>query len=314
MKLIFGDGASHFAPYFQNKTEFSVVKTELSRFPNGEGKVWIQESLQNEQVAILQNFSEPVDRNLMQFCFLVDAVKRMNPKKIVGVIPWLGYAKQNQVFREGESLAAQVVGKIISSFPLNLVFLLDIHSQNIKDFFSMAVYELTANDLFVKYLSAMPEFDSKKFMVVSPDKGAVPKNKIVADALKLPLAAINKERNLNSGKVEIKGLNLLSKQAIFGKNLIMFDDMILSGGTVVKDVQFLKSQGAEDIYFFATHLDPTIGTEDRPADQTFVNLQGAPVKKIVVTDSLNFSIPVALGNKIEKISSGNLFVEELLKI
>lgn len=312
-----------------------IGKIELSRYPNGENKVWIKDDCKNEDVLILQNFSQPVDQNIMQFCLMVDAVKRLNPKKIIGVIPWLGYAKQNKVFRKGESLAAEVVARIVSSSGVDEIILFDVHSENVKGFFSVPVKELSARDLFINHAQSViaseakqsffdqkiatsptaPRNDKQTCVVVSPDAGAVSRNKYVAEKLNLPIFVIDKERDLGTGKIRIRGIYELTNlrinefnnknirknprpqspeaiadggqaleigenQSVHGKdkdisrisvdkqlagrNVLMFDDMILSGGTVTKDVEYVKSLGAKDVYFFATHLNVSEARKSQP--------------------------------------------------
>jgi len=329
-------------------------KIELSRFPNGENKVWVKDDVKNETVFVLQNFSSPVDQNILQFCLMVDALKRLGAKKIIGIIPWLGYAKQNKVFREGESLAAEVVAKIVSSSGVDEVILMDVHSENVKGFFSVPVKELSALDFFIEYINNKIKIRSTKFetnskiqnntkykiqnsdfVVVAPDKGALNRNKIVAEKLGLPLFSIDKERDLGTGKIAIRGIHegtgeiltntnqpaspklqrgeyyqiLTNKieinKNISGRSVIMVDDMILSGGTVLEDVKFVKSLGASDVYFFSTHLNVS--------EKTFTNLSQTDAKKIVVTDSLEFDIPRDLEYKIEQMDVSEIFAAEIKK-
>jgi ribose-phosphate pyrophosphokinase len=239
---------------------------------------------------------------------MVDAARRIKPKKIIGVIPWLGYAKQDKVFRPGEPLAAEVVAKIISSLDLDELYLLDIHHPNIKTFFKNSPIELSSADIFVNHVKEkLKEKDTKgNFVVCAPDIGSLSRNKYISEKLNLPLFQIDKQRDLETGKVQIKGINQINSNSLQPttynlqhSNVLMFDDMILSGGTVVKDAGFLKTQGAKDIFFFATHLDPT--------SDTFDNLEKADVEKIVVTDSLTFVIPDKLKNKIAEVSVASFF-------
>jgi ribose-phosphate pyrophosphokinase len=310
MKIFSGESSSDLAQKVAEQLGATLGECDLSRFANGENKVWLKENCKNETVIIFQNFCAPVDQNIMQFNLMVDAASRMNPKQIIGVIPWLGYAKQDKVFRSGEPLAAEVVAKIVSSLKLDKLFLLDIHHSNIKSFFSIPVEELTASDLFIKSFSTDYKLPTTNCCVVAPDAGALEKNKYVASKLNLSLFQIDKKRDLETGKVQTQGVKQIkfdslrtTDYVLRTSSVLMFDDMILSGGTVVKDAEFLKTQGVKDIYFFATHLDPT--------SETFSNLEKAPVKKIIVTDSLPFEIPENLKDKISQISVSTLFHEIL---
>jgi ribose-phosphate pyrophosphokinase len=319
MKIFSGECSTDLANKVAKHLNQELGECELSRFPNGENRVWLKEKCENETVIIFQNFSSPVDQNIMQFCLMVDAARRMNPASIVGVIPWLGYAKQDKVFREGEPLAAEVVAKIVSSLKLDKLYLLDVHHPSIKSFFSMPTEELSSADIFVDSIKngslAMKQWNNAtmdSWCVCAPDIGSLSRNKYISEKLKLPLFQIEKKRDLETGKVQIKGINHIKSDSLRTtdyvlrtSSVLMFDDMILSGGTVVKDAQFLKSQGVNEIYFFATHLDPT--------DETFENLGKAPVKKIIVTDSLPFSIPDDIKHKFTVVSVSSLFHQILSK-
>lgn len=309
MKIFSGSSSATLAKKVAENLNISLGQIELSRFGNGENKVWIKEDCQNETVFILQNFCDPVDSNIMQFCLMVDAARRMNPKKIIGVIPWLGYAKQNKVFRPGEPLAAEVVARIVSGSGVDEVILLDVHSESVKNFFTVPVRELSARELMVQWLnSSMAE--KNNCVIVAPDQGAIERNKYVAEELQLPLLIIDKQRDLTTGHVTIKGIHDVKNshstiEPFNHTTVLMFDDMILSGATVVKDVEFLKSLGAADIYFFATHFCTT--------EKTDANLRQTPVKKIVVTNSLEFDTPSDLSGKLEKIDISKMFAEATKK-
>lgn len=319
MKIFSGESSLLLAKKVADLNHVALGDCELSRFPNGENRIWIKENCENENVVVFQNFSAPVDQNIIQFCLMIDAIKRMNPKSIIGVIPWLGYAKQDKVFRSGEPLAAEVVAKIVSSLKLDKLFLLDIHHQNIKSFFSIPVEELSASDIFIDKIQsnnlAIQQYSNiaiKNLCVVAPDFGALEKNRYAATKLNLPLFQIDKERDLATGNIRIKGIKQIIPNSLQPTtynlqptHVLMFDDMILSGGTIVKDAEYLKTQGAADILFFATHLDPT--------SDTFQNLEKASVAKIVVTDSLSYKIPSNLTQKVTEISVSPVFLEVLQK-
>lgn len=309
MKIFSGSSTAKLAKEIARKLKVKFGDCELSYFPNGENRVWIKENCTSEIVFILQNFSGSVDASIMQFCFMVDAIKRLKPKKIIGVIPWFGYAKQNHVFREGETLAAEVVARIVSGSGIDEVVLLDVHSGNVKNFFTVPVTELSARELFVDWISSRLKVQgaNSDFVVVSPDVGALPRNKHVAEKLNLPLFVIDKERNLETGKITIKGIkpvngSLTIKQLNNG-TILMFDDMILSGGTLVKDAAYVKQFGAKDIYFFATHYCPT--------KDTLTNLSQAKVKKVIVTNSLEFDIPRDLNYKLLTIDLSRLIADKI---
>ncbi len=247
MKVIAGSSHPDLAAEIAKALKVPLAKVERGNFANGERRVWIQDTVQGENVILVQSFSEPTDEHIIEFLLLADALERMGARHINVVIPWMGYSLQDKVFRDGEPIAAKVVANLVSNAYVKRAFLLDLHNSSTPGFFSIPTKHLSAMDMFVEYVKKHIKLDDA--IVASPDFGGLKRSRVFAEKLGLDLANIDKQRNLKTGEVTIMGMN----GKVAGKKVILCEDVINTGSTVVECAEFLKKQGATGVYFFATH-------------------------------------------------------------
>jgi ribose-phosphate pyrophosphokinase len=222
-------------------------KIELSRFPNDEARVYIKEKNPGEKAVLVQSLSHPTDRHLVELILIGDALVRLGVKKIILVIPWLGYSKQDKVFRSGEPLSSQVVAKILQLLPLEKVITYDLHNPQIAKFFSCRVINMSGRRLFNNFFKTRVD---NQTMVVAPDKGSEDSSKRFArDLGNLSVAIIDKDRNLATGKLTLGGIS----RSVKGRKVLIKDDMISTGGTILAAAGLLKQEGVKKIEVCATH-------------------------------------------------------------
>lgn len=244
---------------------------ELGRFANGEARVWIKETGPISKAIVVQSFSLPPDQHLIEFCLICDALKRMGVKKIIAVIPWMGYCVQDKVFRKGEPLSSKVVAKIIQISGVNQVISLDLHNQTIEGFFDIPFIELFTTYPIIDYLKKRKiKFDA----IVCPDAGRIKKSLLFSQALSLPLVTFNKERDLNTGKISLISFS----GEIKGKIFLITDDFISTGGTILKICQYLKKRGAKKIYACLAHHFYIKGVQEK--------IERSPLEKLFCTDTV----------------------------
>lgn len=273
MIVVSGSSNQPLAKAIAQKLDVSFVEAEITRFANGEKRVWIPSTeVRGENVVLVQSFSEPADEHIMEFLLMADALDRLGARHVNAVIPWLGYSLQDKVFREGEPISAKVVANLVSSAYIKRVFLLDLHNSSTPGFFSVPTQHLTALPLFAEFVQT--NVDLSTAVVASPDFGGLKRARIFADHLKLDLLKIDKQRDLATGLVTATGLH----GSATGKTVLIFDDIIVSGATVAEAARLLKEQGATKIIFMATH-----GPLVSEAYQRFVD---SPVDQVVVTNSI----------------------------
>ena len=153
------------------------MKTEITKFANGEKRIWIKENVSGSDVVLIQSLSYPVDENIIELLLLIDALERAGAKDVHLIIPWLGYSLQDKVFRPGEAIAAKVVANLISNSNVKRVYLLDVHNTSIPGFFSIPTSHLTAMDIFVTYVKN--NFAGSDLIVASPDFGGLKRAQVL---------------------------------------------------------------------------------------------------------------------------------------
>lgn len=267
--LYAGSAVPQLAQEIAQKAGIKMGLADLSVFPNQELRVHVLDN--PEQAILIQSLAHPVDRALIQYCLLADALQQLGVKKIVGIVPYLGYSRQDKVFRPGEPLSAKVVATILGTTNTKSLITVDLHSTEISNFFSFPITTVSSHPVFSNYLQGT---SLENTIIVSPDKGATEKNQFLAQDLNLPLALCAKNRDRQTGKVSIESIN----QSVSNKNIIIYDDMIATGDTLVELSQFLKTKGAARITVCAAHHLYIPGTQEK--------LDRAPIDHLVVTNSV----------------------------
>jgi ribose-phosphate pyrophosphokinase len=269
-KVFSGSSNQGLALKIAKTLSLDLGKIELSRFPNGEARVWIKEDNISKNAIIVQSFSFPPDEHLMEFMLIADALKRLGVKNITAVIPWLGYCVQHKVFRPGEPLSSKVIAKILQAIKISKIITLDLHNETIAGFFDMTFEHLKARSVFVDYFKQKENIDC----IISPDVGALKNATAYAQSLNLPLSVINKKRDLQTGKVSIVGIS----DEIKGKKVLIPDDFISTGGTLIQTAKFLKTKGVKKVYAALTHNFYIKGVQKK--------IEKSQLDKLYVTDSI----------------------------
>lgn len=259
---------------------------EIIRFADSECRVRIEEDVEGKDVFIIQSLSNPVDENLMELLLMGDAVIRGEPRKMIAVIPYHGYARQDRIHRPGESLSAQVVAKLIETVNFDRLITAELHNESILGFFKIPVVHVSGLSVFQELSGKIKE----DIVIITPDAGALKRSQKFAEYLDLPLALIEKKRDLNQPH---KILSMRVVGEVKNKTAIIVDDVIVTGGTLINAAYLLKEKGAKKVIAAATHADFVGGANKI--------LRDSPLDQIWVTDTIN--IPEALNFAKLNISS-----------
>ncbi len=240
MIIVGGSSSRDLAKELSNILECPYIQAATTRFPDGECYTRIDVESLNDDVVIVQN-TYP-DSNMIEMFLLQDAVKKMGAKTITLVIPYFGYARQDRVFKPGEPESAKVMTKHLGLM-CDRVLTVDIHKESILDYFDCPHKDLKAAPAIADY------FKGRKIdLVLSPDVGAKDRAKAVGERMGVPYDHLEKIR-LSGSEVKIFPAQMDCK----GKNVLIVDDMISTGGTIVAAKQALKEAGAESVSVACTH-------------------------------------------------------------
>ena len=223
-------------------------------------------------VFILQSTSSPVNDNLMEILIMVDALKRASAETVSVVMPYYGYARQDRKARSREPITSKLVANMLEVAGVDRLLTVDLHASQIQGFFDIPVDHMQALPLMVRYFMKKGLYGDD-VVVVSPDIGGVKRARKLAEWLDCKIAIIDKRRP-KPNVAEIMGV----LGDVEGKNCIMIDDMIDTGGTIVAGIDMLLEKGAKNVFVACTH--PVFSG---PAVE---RLKNCSAKEVVVTDTI----------------------------
>ncbi len=277
-RLVVASGGSHPTVAGEVATALGteLVPTEHRTFASGEILTRFEVSIRGCDFFLVQSFGPPVNEWLMETLIMLDAAKRASAKRITVVAPYYPYSRQDKKGRGREPISARLVADLLKTAGADRVMSVDLHAAQIQGFFDGPVDHLFAKpvllDHFERTLSAA---DRAKLTVVSPDTGRVRVADTWSDSLGAPLAIIHKRRDPNvANQVTVNEI----VGDVDGRVCLLVDDMIDTGGTIVKAAQALKNSGAERVIVAATHA-----IFSHPAVE---RLQDAAIDEVVVTDTV----------------------------
>ena len=267
----------------------------VTEFSDHEFQPCFEESIRGHHVFIVQSTMPSAD-NLMELLLMIDAAKRASAHKIIAVIPYFGWARQDRKDKPRVSIGAKLVANLLQAAGVNRVVTLDLHADQIQGFFDLPVDALYASSIFLDYIKNMQIDD---LMFASPDVGGSKRVSAYAKRLGTDLAIINKQR---------ARANVIDTMTLIGdvkdKNVILVDDIIDTAGTIVKAGQLIMDSGAKSVRAFATHAVCSGPAMERLDNSVF--------EEVVVTDSI--PLPANASKKIHVISTAGLFADVIHRI
>ena len=245
LSVIAGKSSEDLARKLSKKIKANLVNSQIRVFPDGESKITLIGKISKKKSVVVQSMYPPVDTNLVQALSLITKAKE-NSSEVVVVIPYMGYARQDREFLPGEIVTMKVLGKLFKSAGASKIIVVDIHSSIGLKHFSIKTKNVTAIPDLVGFFKKL---SLKNPLIVSPDQGGKERAKEFAKEFNSDYIALEKTRDRKTGKVKIKTKNLEVKN----RDLILVDDIISTGGSIIKATQFLKKQKCKRIYVACTH-------------------------------------------------------------
>ena len=299
MKLLSGNSNIPLAEAIANIAGIKLCQTNVTRFADQEIWVEINENIRGEDVFILQSTCNPANENLMELLILIDACKRASAGRVTAVVPYYGYARQDRKQSGRAPITAKLVANMIQAAGADRVLTMDLHAGQIQGFFDIPVDDLRAKPLFVTELQNSPMVSSGKAVIVSPDAGGVPRARSLAKKLDLDIAIIDKRRDRAN---ESEAMNVIGD--VLGKQCIIIDDIVDTGGTLVKAATALEKKGAEVVHAYITH-----GVLSNDGAK---KMEKSALQTLVITDTIpNYKIDYGV---VKVLSVADMFAEAIRRV
>lgn len=271
MKIILGPASKELGEKIAAFTGIEKVPIAHKMFPDGENYIRLESSVEDEHVVIVQTTSPPQDGRLMQLAFMANAAKRGGAKRVTAVVPYLAYARQDKIFLQGENVSIETVGNMLATAGVNELITVNVHQESALTKFPFPARSLSAIPVIAEYFFKK---GIKKAFALSPDKGAVHIAQQAQQVLGGEYGYLEKHRDRYTGQTSQTGKGLNVK----GETVIIFDDMISTGGTIVGAAKILNELGAAHVFAACAHALLVGDAEKRILE--------AGVEEIVGTDSV----------------------------
>ena len=255
MIVIGGSSCENLANTVANQLDVTSGKLEVRRFPDGEKYLRILNEVKNEHVIVIQSMHHTPDDFLFEYLLLVDALKDLGAKRVTSFVPYFAYARQDERFKPGEALSFKTVSKLIQSVGTDEIFTIDMHQHRVvksSEVFGIPSHNLSAMRLLADYVRKEGKLTNP--LVIGPDAEAEQWAKLAAESLNAEYDVFEKKR-LGDSKVEIRPRRSSAKD----RDVLIVDDIISTGGTIIEASKILFSQGARRIEVACTH--PILASE-----------------------------------------------------
>jgi ribose-phosphate pyrophosphokinase len=270
---------------------------EITRFPDGELHVKVQENIRGRDVFIVQPICNPPNEHLMELLIMIDAMKRASAERITAVIPYYGYARQDRKDQPRVPITAKLVANLLVAAGANRILTVDLHAQQIQGFFDIPVDHLYAFPVLANYIKTLGLTNP---VVVAPDTGGVKAAYAYSRQLDTGLAVVAKQRLSSS---EVEAFSLVGE--VDGRTAIMVDDMTTTAGTLCSAAEILREIGATEVIAAVTHAMITEAGLER--------LKKSSIKELIVTDT----VPMGVQSEeypVRVLTVSDLLAEAILRI
>jgi len=286
-KLFSGTGSNYLSEEIAKKFGEPLGKVNIQRFSDGEIGVEFQESIRGQFVFLIQSTFAPTD-NLMELLLMIDAAKRASAYKVIAVIPYYGYARQDRKDRPRVAIGSKLVANMLTAAGADRVVTMDLHAPQIQGYFDIPVDHLDSSAIFIPYIESL-KLENLTF--AAPDVGSANRIREVASYFESEMVICDKHR---------KRANEIASMVVIGdvqdRDIVLIDDICDTGGTLAKSAGLLKEKGARSVRAFCTH--PVL------SGKAYENIENSELEELVVCDT----IPVKhLGGKIRVVSTAELF-------
>jgi ribose-phosphate pyrophosphokinase len=280
VKIFSGTATTYLSERIAIEYGTELGKVTPQRFSDGEIAVSIEETVRGKDVVIVQSTMPPAD-NILELLLMVDAAKRASAKRIVAVIPYFGYARQDRKDKPRVAIGAKLVANLLTAAGVDRVITMDLHADQIQGFFEVPVDHLFASTIFLPYLETIR---TDNLVIATPDTGGTKRANAYAKHLQVDLAICYKQRKVAN---QVESMTVIGD--VVGKDIVLIDDMCDTAGTLTKAAEMMINEGARTVRAVCTHAVMSGPAYERIADSMLT--------EIIVTNS----IPLKEGKPVDKI-------------
>jgi len=294
VSIFSGRSSRYLAEKIAESFGVEMGKSIVTEFSDGEFQTSFEENIRGRDVFIVQSTFPPTD-NLMELLMMVDAARRASAKKIIAVLPYFGYARQDRKDKPRVSIASKLIANLLVTTGVTRIITLDLHADQIQGFFDIPVDHMFASNIFVPYIKSL---NLPNLMMASPDTGGTRRAASYAKSLNTGFAICYKQRAKPN---VIEQMQLIGD--VEGKDVILIDDIIDTAGTITKAAGLIMDNGANSVRAFCTH--PIF------SGNAYERISKSPFEEVVVTDT----IPLKQScDKINVLSTADLFAEVIKRV
>ncbi|AKA75102.1 ribose-phosphate pyrophosphokinase [Saccharolobus solfataricus] len=249
-----------------------LVKVENKIFPDGESYIRVPSSIRDEEVLLVQTTDYPQDKHLIELFLIAETIRDLGAKKLTAIVPYLAYSRQDRRFKDGEAISIKTILHILSEVGVNTLVVVEPHKPEELSYFKG---ELKIVHPYHQIARKIKEIIEDPF-ILAPDRGALDRARKIAEEINAPYSYIEKERDRTTGEVRIKEAPNINLK---GKDVVIIDDIISTGGTIVQATRLAYSLGAKSVTAAAIHLLLVGGAKER--------LREVGVKTLIGTNTIN---------------------------
>jgi ribose-phosphate pyrophosphokinase len=262
---------------------------KMSRFSDGEFQISYEESIRGNDVFIIQSTFPPSD-NLMELLLMVDAAKRASARRIVAILPYFGFARQDRKDKPRVAIGAKLVANLLTAAGVDRVMTMDLHADQIQGFFEVPVDHLFASSIFLPFIE---ELDTSNLIMAAPDTGGTKRANAYAKYLNVDMAICYKQRKVAN---KIESMTVIGD--VEGKDVLLVDDIIDTAGTLTTAADMMMGRGAKSVRAICTH--PVL------SGPAYDRIENSTIKELIVTDTIPLK---KKSDKIRVLSIADLFAD-----
>lgn len=296
IKIFAGRGSRYLAEKITKSYGMELGNSDVLKFSDGEFQPAFNESIRGCTVFIVQSTFPPIE-NLFELLLMIDAAKRASAYKVVAVMPYFGWARQDRKDRPRVSIGAKLVANLLCAAGVDRVMTMDLHADQIQGFFDVPVDHIYASSIFIPYIKGL---ELENLAIAAPDMGAAKRANAYSNFLGIPMVVCHKQRDRPN---EVGSMTVIGD--VKDKNIIILDDMIDTAGTITKAAEIMMDKGAASIRACVTH--PIL------SGPAYERIAGSAFSKVITTDT----IPLKEGQDISKftvLSVSDIFADVIRRV